>query len=94
MHGHAHEPLGSVAMIFCRLNLNRHRRIVNQALMLPNTSLVPAQPDERSPEVAISATQMLLSGHGDWPWLDGTARMDVCEVLAVWAVRRSKGGSC
>jgi hypothetical protein len=61
MHGHAHEPLGSVAMIFCRLNLNRHRRIVNQTLMLPNTSLVPAQHDERSPEVDISATQMLLA---------------------------------
>jgi len=42
MHGHAHEPLGSVIMIFCRLNLNRYRRIVNQTLMLPNTSLVPA----------------------------------------------------
>ncbi len=60
MHGHAHEPLGSVIMIFCRLNLNRYRRIVNQTLMLPNTSLVPAQHDERSPEVNISGTEVLL----------------------------------
>jgi len=61
MHGHAHEPLGSVIMIFCRLKLNRYRRIVNQTLMLLNTSLVPARHDERSPEVNISVTQVLLA---------------------------------
>jgi hypothetical protein len=34
---------------------------VNQTLMLPNTFLVPAQHDERSPEVNISVTQVLLA---------------------------------
>jgi len=34
---------------------------VNQTLMLPNTSLVPARHDERFPEVNISATQVLLA---------------------------------
>jgi len=61
MHGHAHEPLGSVVIIFRRLNLHRYRRIVNQTLMLPNTSLVPAQHDERCPEVNISVTEVLLA---------------------------------
>jgi hypothetical protein len=61
MHGHAHEPLGSVIVVFCRLNLNRYRRIVNQTLMLPNAFLVPVRHDERSPEVNISATQVLLA---------------------------------
>ena len=61
MRGHAHEPLGSMIMIFCRLNLNRYRRIVNQTLMDPNTSRVPAQHDERSPEVNISGTEVLLA---------------------------------
>jgi hypothetical protein len=61
MHGHAQEPLRSVIMIFCRLKLNRYRRIVNQTLMLPNTFLVHGQHDERSPEVNIRATQVLLA---------------------------------
>ena len=61
MHGHAHETFGSMIMIFCRLNLNRYRRIVNQTLMDPNTSRVPAQNDERSPEVNISGTEVLLA---------------------------------
>jgi hypothetical protein len=61
MHGHAHEPLRSVIMIFCRLNLNRYRRIANQTLVLPNTSQVPAQHDERSPEVNISGMEVLLA---------------------------------
>jgi hypothetical protein len=61
MQGHAHEPLGSVIMIFCRLNLNRYRRIVNQTLMVLNTSLVPAQHDERSSEVNISGAEALLA---------------------------------
>jgi hypothetical protein len=61
MHGHAYEPLGSVIMIFCGLKLNRNTRIVNQTLMLPNTFLVPTRHDERSPEVDISATQVLLA---------------------------------
>lgn len=61
MRGHAHEPLGSVIMIFCRLKLNRYRRIVNQTLMLPNTFPVRGQHDERSPVVNISATQVLLA---------------------------------
>jgi hypothetical protein len=61
MHSRAHEPLGSVIMIFCRLKLNQYRRIVNQTFMLSNTFLVPARHDERSPEVNISATQVLLS---------------------------------
>ena len=61
MRGHAHELLGSVTMIFCRLKLNRYRRIVNQTLMVPNTFLVGGQHDERSPEVNISATQVLLA---------------------------------
>ena len=34
---------------------------MNQTLMLPNTFLVPAQHDERSPEVNISVTQVLLA---------------------------------
>ena len=34
---------------------------MNQTLMLPNTSLVPARHDERSPEVNISVTQVLLA---------------------------------
>jgi hypothetical protein len=61
MDGHAHEPRGSVITIFCRLQLSRYRRIVNQTLMLPNTFLVRGQHDERSPEVNISATQVLLA---------------------------------
>jgi hypothetical protein len=61
MLGDAHEPLESVSMIFCRLNLNRYRKIVNQTLMLPNTFLAAARHDERSPEVNISATQVLLA---------------------------------
>jgi len=61
MHGHAHEPVGSVIMIFCRLKLNGYRRIVNQTLMLPNAFFVPARRDERSPEVNISATPVLLA---------------------------------
>jgi len=61
MYGNAHEPLGSVIMIFCRFKLNRYRRIVNQTLMLPSTFLLPAQHDERSPEVNISAIQVLLA---------------------------------
>jgi hypothetical protein len=61
MLGHAHEPLESVSMIFCRLNLNRYRKIVNQTLMLPSTFLLPAQHDERSPQVNISAIQVLLA---------------------------------
>jgi hypothetical protein len=48
-------------IIFCRLKLNRYRSIVNQTQMLPNTFLVPAQHDERSPEVNISVTQVLLA---------------------------------
>jgi hypothetical protein len=61
MQGHAHEPLGSVIMIFCRLHLNRYRRIVNQTLMVLNTSLVSAQHDERSCEVNISGAEVLLA---------------------------------
>jgi hypothetical protein len=61
MLGHAHEPLGSVIMIFCRLKLNRYRRIVNQKLMLPNIFLVRGQYEERSSELNISATQVLLA---------------------------------
>ena len=61
MHSHARAPLGSVIMIFCGLKLNRNTRIVNQTLMLPNTFFVPAQRDERSPEVNISATPVLLA---------------------------------
>jgi len=61
MHGYAHEPLGSRIMVFCRLKLNRYRRIVNQTLMLPNAFLVPARHHERSPEINISATQVLLA---------------------------------
>ena len=61
MLGHAREPLESVSMIFCRLNLNRYRKIVNQTFMLPNTFLAPARHDERSPAVNISATQVLLA---------------------------------
>jgi len=61
MHGHVYEPLGSVIMIFCRLKLNRYRRIVNQTLMLPNTFLGRGQHDKRSPELNISATQVLLA---------------------------------
>ncbi len=34
---------------------------MNQTLMLPNTSLVPARHDERSSEVNISVTQVLLA---------------------------------
>ena len=60
MHSHARLSL-PVIMIFCRLNLDRYRRTVNQKLMLPNTSLVPAQHDERSPEVNISGTEVLLA---------------------------------
>jgi len=45
----------------------------------PNTFLVRAQHDERSPEVNISATRVLLAM--DWRLLDGTARMDGREVL-------------
>jgi len=61
MLGHAHEPLESVSMIFCRPNLNRYRKIVNQTLMLPNTFLAPGRHDERSPAVNICATQVLLA---------------------------------
>jgi hypothetical protein len=61
MPGHAHEPFGSVTMVFSRLKLNRYRRIVKQSLMLPNTFLVRGQHDERSPEVNISASQVLLA---------------------------------
>jgi hypothetical protein len=60
-HGQAHEPRGPVIMIFCRLKLNRYRRIVNPTLMLPNPFLVPGQHHERSPEVNLSATQVLLA---------------------------------
>jgi hypothetical protein len=56
MHGHAHEPFGSVIMIFCRLKLNRYRRIVNQNPMLANTHHV-AIPISR-----ISRTQSLRQG--------------------------------
>ena len=72
MLGHAHESLGSVIMIFCRLKLNRYWKIVNQTLMLPDTFLAAARHDERSPAVKYlhhSGT----SGHGDWPLLGGTA---------------------
>ena len=61
MYGNAHKSAGSAFMILRRLNLHRYRRIVNQTLMLPNTSLVPARHDERSPEVNISVTQVLLA---------------------------------
>jgi hypothetical protein len=61
MHGHAYEPLGSAITVFRRLKLNRYRRIVNQTLVLPDTFLLPARHDERSPEVNISATQVLLA---------------------------------
>ena len=75
MHGRAHEPLGSVIVIL-GLKLHRYGRIVNQALMLPNTSLVPTQHDERC-----SRSKYLrhsrASGHGDGPMRDGTARMDI-----------------
>jgi hypothetical protein len=60
MHSHARLSL-PVIMIFCRLNLDRYRRTVNQKLMLPNTSLVPARHYERSPEVNISGTEVLLA---------------------------------
>jgi hypothetical protein len=60
MHSHARLSL-PVIMIFCRLNLDRCRRTVNQKLMLPNTSLVPARHDERSREVNISGTEVLLA---------------------------------
>ena len=60
MHSHARLSL-PVIMIFCRLNLDRYRRTVNQKLMLPNTSLVPARHDERSREVNISGTEVLLA---------------------------------
>jgi hypothetical protein len=61
MHSHARAPLGPVIIIFWRLNLDRYRRTVNQKLMLPNTSLVPARHDERSREVNISGTEVLLA---------------------------------
>jgi hypothetical protein len=61
MHGHAHEPLRSPITVFRRLKLNRYTRIVNQTLMLANTFLMSGQQDERSPEVNISATQVLLA---------------------------------
>ena len=61
MHGHAHEPAGSACLIFCRPNLHQNRRIVNQTLVLPNTFVVCAQHDERSPKVNISATRVLLA---------------------------------
>lgn len=61
MRGQTQEPLGSVIMIFFRLNLNRHRRVVNQTLMLLNTFLVPARHDERSQEINISAAQVVLA---------------------------------
>jgi len=61
MYGNAHKSAGSAFMILRRLNLHRYRRIVNQTLMLPSTFLLPAKHDERSPEVGISATQVLLA---------------------------------
>jgi len=61
MYGNAHKSAESALMILRRLNLRLYRRIVNQTLMLPNTSLVPARHDERSPEVNISVTQVLLA---------------------------------
>ena len=48
-------------MIFSRLNLHQFRRLVNQKLVLPNTFVVCAQHDERSLEVNISATRVLLA---------------------------------
>jgi hypothetical protein len=61
MYGNAHKSAGAAFMILRRLNLHRCRRIVNQTLALPNTFLLPAQHDEPSPEVNISATQVLLA---------------------------------
>jgi len=61
MYGNAHKSAESAFMILRRLNLRLYRRIVNQTLMLPSTFLLPAQHDQRSPEVNISATQVLLA---------------------------------
>ena len=61
MYGNAHKSAESAFMILRRLNLRLYRRIVNQTLMLPNASLVPARHDERSSEVNISVTQVLLA---------------------------------
>jgi len=61
MYGNAHKSAESAFMILRRLNLRLYRRIVNQTLMLPSTFLLPAQHDERSPEVNISGTEVLLA---------------------------------
>jgi len=61
MHGYAPEPARSAFKIFSRLNLHQFRRLVNQRLVLPNTFVVCAQHDERSPKVNNSATRVLLA---------------------------------
>src|ERR1700694_1500915 len=78
---HKQKPrITALIMIFSWLNLHQFRGVVNHTVMLPNTLLVCAQHDERSPGSKY-LRHSGASGHGGWGLLDGTARMDVREVL-------------